>query len=275
MYQEYIQERHHLHMNATQWQSLSQFVKHLGREGIVRAEENEKGWWIEWVDNSPAALARQDALMKMNRSKVDEETRERKFLKEQIERAKRVQSGAGNEEQQQDEGEQRGEKEHLTLRREGTGPIKIGIGFKSQSAAPAADAQETRKDAADTVTPVGAETCADVTPTTLSTGPASTSASAAVPTPKPFGLKLSSNPLRGSSSDSASPATLQRPNPFKSGTSGSGRPSSTSSAQMRTTGSGQSRPALTAAERIMAEEVERKRRRENVGPQPLGKRMRM
>jgi DNA/RNA-binding protein KIN17 len=50
-------------MNATKWVTLTEFVKYLGREGIVRADENEKGWWISWVDNSPKALARQVSLV--------------------------------------------------------------------------------------------------------------------------------------------------------------------------------------------------------------------
>ena len=45
-------------MNATKWLSLSEFVKHLGRTGVVRVEETEKGFFISWIDNSPKALAK-------------------------------------------------------------------------------------------------------------------------------------------------------------------------------------------------------------------------
>lgn len=88
VYQEYIQDKHHLHMNSTKWVTLTDFVKYLGREGIVRADENEKGWWISWIDNSPKALARQAELQKRERADMDEEQRQRKQLKEQIERAR-------------------------------------------------------------------------------------------------------------------------------------------------------------------------------------------
>jgi DNA/RNA-binding protein KIN17 len=74
-------------MNSTRWVSLTEFVKYLGREGIVRAEENEKGWWISWVDNSPKSLARQAESQKRERADMDDEQRQRKQLKEQIERA--------------------------------------------------------------------------------------------------------------------------------------------------------------------------------------------
>ena len=43
-------------MNATRWVTLSEFVKHLGRCGIARVDETEKGWFIAWIDNSPKAL---------------------------------------------------------------------------------------------------------------------------------------------------------------------------------------------------------------------------
>ena len=33
VYQEYISHREHVHMNSTQWETLTEFVKWLGREG--------------------------------------------------------------------------------------------------------------------------------------------------------------------------------------------------------------------------------------------------
>ena len=59
VYQEFIQDRNHLHMNATRWVTLTEFVKHLGRTGVARVDETEKGWFIAWIDNSPKALAKQ------------------------------------------------------------------------------------------------------------------------------------------------------------------------------------------------------------------------
>ncbi|KDQ50482.1 hypothetical protein JAAARDRAFT_41940 [Jaapia argillacea MUCL 33604] len=88
VYQEFIQDRNHLHMNATRWVTLTEFVKHLGRSGIARVDETEKGWFIAWIDNSPKALAKQEASMKKERMTVSDEQRERMLLEEQIERAK-------------------------------------------------------------------------------------------------------------------------------------------------------------------------------------------
>jgi DNA/RNA-binding protein KIN17 len=59
VYQEYISDKSHLHMNSTRWVTLTEFVKHLGRTGVARVDETEKGWFIAWIDNSPQALAKQ------------------------------------------------------------------------------------------------------------------------------------------------------------------------------------------------------------------------
>ena len=45
-------------MNSTRWVTLTEFVKHLGRTGVARVDETEKGWFIAWIDSSPKALAK-------------------------------------------------------------------------------------------------------------------------------------------------------------------------------------------------------------------------
>lgn len=87
VYQEYIQDKNHLHMNATRWVTLAGFVKHLGRSGIARVDETEKGWFLAWIDNSPKALAKQEAALKKERLTMSDEQRERILIAEQIERA--------------------------------------------------------------------------------------------------------------------------------------------------------------------------------------------
>ncbi|KAI8976867.1 domain of Kin17 curved DNA-binding protein-domain-containing protein [Pilobolus umbonatus] len=87
VYQEYIAHKEHIHMNATKWNSLSEFCKQMGREGIFRVDETDRGLHIAWVDNSPKALAKQAAIQKMDRMQKDDEEREQMLLKEQIEKA--------------------------------------------------------------------------------------------------------------------------------------------------------------------------------------------
>ncbi|KIK41192.1 hypothetical protein CY34DRAFT_13193 [Suillus luteus UH-Slu-Lm8-n1] len=96
VYQEFIQDKSHLHMNATRWVTLTEFAKHLGRSGIARVDETEKGWFIAWIDSSPKALAKQEASIKKDRATRDDEQRERTLIAEQIERAK-LEKGASDE----------------------------------------------------------------------------------------------------------------------------------------------------------------------------------
>lgn len=86
-YQEYIANKEHVHMNATRWPSLTEFAKYLGREGICRVEETEKGLHVSWIDNSPEALRRQDAIRKKERQDKGDEEREQRLIREQVARA--------------------------------------------------------------------------------------------------------------------------------------------------------------------------------------------
>ena len=49
----YIGHKEHLHMNATKWLTLTEFIKHLGREGLCVVDETEKGWYITYIDRDP------------------------------------------------------------------------------------------------------------------------------------------------------------------------------------------------------------------------------
>lgn len=87
-YQEYIQNKSHIHMNGTHWKTLSEFIKGLGREGVCRVDEGEKGLFVAWIDNSPEALNRQAAIKKKDRQDKGDEERANQLIAEQIERAK-------------------------------------------------------------------------------------------------------------------------------------------------------------------------------------------
>jgi len=95
VYQEYISAKDHLHMNSTRWVTLTEFVKHLGRSGIARVDETEKGWFLAWIDSSPKALAKAEASLKKDRATTSDEQRERLLIAEQIERAAAESSQAG------------------------------------------------------------------------------------------------------------------------------------------------------------------------------------
>lgn len=197
VYQEYISDKSHLHMNSTRWVTLTEFVKHLGRTGVARVDETEKGWFIAWIDSSPKALAKAEASLKKDRATMSDEQRERQLIAEQIERA------ATEEE---------------------AGP--------SSSSSPPAEEGLKREDGAEKVV------------LSLSAKPAATAA------PVSFG-GFKANPLK----PGANP--LKRPNVLKAlATSGVGDNGDKASANEKK----RSAP-MSAAEKLILEEQERKRRR--------------
>eukprot|EP00794_Sanderia_malayensis_P006100 gene6100-6804_t len=88
VYQEYISDREHTHMNATQWETLTEFVKWLGREGHCVVDETPKGWYITYIDKDPAVIEKQKSLEKKEKMEMDDQEKMNKFLEKQIERAK-------------------------------------------------------------------------------------------------------------------------------------------------------------------------------------------
>lgn len=86
VYQEYIANKDHLHMNATKWLTLSDFVKHLGRCGIAMADETEKGWFVTYIDRSPEVLERQEKMARKEKQDKDDAERQMEFIQQQIER---------------------------------------------------------------------------------------------------------------------------------------------------------------------------------------------
>lgn len=84
-YQQYISDKEHIHMNATKWPSLTEFAKHLGREGLCRVEEAERGLEIAYIDNSAAAVRRKEEIKKQMQG-VDGDV-EAQLLQQQIQRA--------------------------------------------------------------------------------------------------------------------------------------------------------------------------------------------
>lgn len=79
VFQEYIKERDHIHMNGTRWTSLTEFANWLGENGIVTVTESERGVMITYIDKDPETLRRQEleekrALQAQEAAKrVDEE----------------------------------------------------------------------------------------------------------------------------------------------------------------------------------------------------------
>ncbi|KAF8574334.1 zinc finger protein RTS2 [Ramaria rubella] len=133
VYQEYIQDKNHLHMNSTRWVTLTEFVKHLGRSGIARVDETEKGWFLAWVDNSPKALAKQEAAQKKERLTTSDEQRERILIAEQIDRA----AAATSEDQPNDIPSA----EVGLKREEGAEKVVLSLSAKAAASAPSSSSE--------------------------------------------------------------------------------------------------------------------------------------
>jgi DNA/RNA-binding protein KIN17 len=126
-YQEYIRDKDHIHMNATQWPSLTEFAKYLAREGICRVTEEEKGIFIAWIDDSPEALRRREELRNLERVKANDDLMRDRLLKEQEKAARELLKERGEEEKVLD---------HTWERKEGE-TIKLNLGLKRASPKPA------------------------------------------------------------------------------------------------------------------------------------------
>ncbi|KAL8820406.1 MAG: hypothetical protein Q9223_001360 [Gallowayella weberi] len=225
-YQEYISSKEHVHMNATRWPSLTEFAKHLGREGLCRVEDLEKGLHIAWIDNSPENLRRQDAIRKKERQDKGDEEREQALIREQVARAERDATEKALNDAEEEEEEAR------ILKREEGEKIKLNFGVKPKenkdSSPPAASNEEPTK-----------KTSEEQQPHENSKHPIP---AAATPTPTPLPKKTSS-----SSSTKLTPTSKPK-NVFAA----SGRKHALKDPPKR---------PMSEAERIMREEIERKRLR--------------
>ena len=120
VYQEYIHDKEHIHMNATQWETLTDFVKWLGREGHCTVDETEKGWFIAYIDRDPETIMRQEKLARNEKHEFDSEKRRQEFLEKQIklglERAKNIPDPVFTD-----------------LKRDSEDPIKLNLSIASSS----------------------------------------------------------------------------------------------------------------------------------------------
>lgn len=274
VYNEFIQDKHHSHMNATRWVTLSAFVQHLGKSGICHVDQTEKGWHIAWIDNSPNALKRQAEGMKKERQDMDDEQRERKLLNEQIERARRL------EEEKRQNGED-AEEEEANVDIASLQPIKMTIGGASGkgkekeveippvSSLDTAAEEEAKPSNASLEASVSitdaAESSASTSTATQSVADGTTTISTTLPSPSVTSLPPSKpttkiNPLKAMGTSKPNPlkGNALKSNPLKGSSNKKDR-----SVEEASSGGGQQKRPLSNVEMIIQEEIERKKRREN------------
>nr|CAI5821054.1 unnamed protein product [Callosobruchus analis] len=96
VYQEYIRDRDHIHMNGTRWVTLTGFVKWLGATGQCIVDETEEGWYITYIDRSPETVANQERKKKKFKMDKNDEEKQMEFIEKQ---AKLVSEIAGPSEE--------------------------------------------------------------------------------------------------------------------------------------------------------------------------------
>ncbi|KAH7051002.1 domain of Kin17 curved DNA-binding protein-domain-containing protein [Macrophomina phaseolina] len=233
-YQEYIKNKEHIHMNATKWPSLTELGKYLGREGICRVTEDEKGngLCISWIDNSPEALRRQEAIRKKERQEKGDEEREQRIIQEQVEKARA----------EAKEDAIRHDEETQLLRKEGE---KIQLNLK-----PAVTKTPSPPQATGPSPPPAAETQPEASKDAGAAGREDSTATAA-PTKPAFKMGMGSSKPKNVFSSKSNPLAAKKvavkEQPKK----------------------------MSEAERIMKEELERKRLRESGRPNDGAKRQRI
>lgn len=125
VYQEVISDKQHIHMNATHWATLTEFVQYLGKTGKCVVEETERGWFVSYIERDAAILARKEALQRREEAeKVLEEELAQRTEIQRIEAAKALDRAGGTVHTEATKLE-RGDEDR---------PIKVAIGAVAKKA---------------------------------------------------------------------------------------------------------------------------------------------
>lgn len=95
-YNEYIQDKDHVHMNATKFTSLSRFIQHLSREGKIQihgieevSDDTDPGrFQISYIDNSSESITRRKQLESIQENEKSEQDIKLRILERQISSAR-------------------------------------------------------------------------------------------------------------------------------------------------------------------------------------------
>eukprot|EP00884_Botryococcus_braunii_P011436 jgi/Botrbrau1/20293/Bobra.31_1s0071.1 len=120
VYNEFIADRHHIHMNSTKWYTLTDFVKFLGREGLCKVDETPKGWFISLIHRDPVEEIEEQKRLARRKAEKTEEERVAAAIEEQAERA-RLQADPEAQVKEED-----GATEFK--REEDAGPLRLALG---------------------------------------------------------------------------------------------------------------------------------------------------
>lgn len=138
-------------------------MAYLGKEGICKVEETDKGLHVAWIDNSPETLRKREALLKKERQDKGDEEREQKAIRQQVERAQRQAAEREREKKEEEE-----DVEEKMLQREEGEKVKLDFGLKGKT-------EEATSTSAGTGTGTAADTSAITTESAAADLPADSS----------------------------------------------------------------------------------------------------
>jgi DNA/RNA-binding protein KIN17 len=96
VYQEVIQDKQHIHMNATHWTTLTDFVQYLGKTGKCVVDEDERGWYVTYIERDASVLERQENMQRrLEAEKAAEEAQAQRMEIQRIEAAKALDRAGG------------------------------------------------------------------------------------------------------------------------------------------------------------------------------------
>lgn len=82
IYREVISDRHHIHMNATTWSTLSNFVTYLGKSGKCEVDQVDDDWYVRFID--PNAQSLQHLSSRRAVLELEDEERDRRLISQQM-----------------------------------------------------------------------------------------------------------------------------------------------------------------------------------------------
>ncbi|CDU19975.1 uncharacterized protein PY17X_1335500 [Plasmodium yoelii] len=88
VYTNMISDKTHIHMNATVWVTLTDFVLYLGKTGKCKIEQTERGWYLEYIDREK--IEREKAFNKKKKIEYSYEEMKEKKINQVIEEAKKT-----------------------------------------------------------------------------------------------------------------------------------------------------------------------------------------
>lgn len=115
VYQEYISDKNHVHMNSTRWVTLTGFVKWLGKTGKCVVDETEQGWYITYIDRDPETIMKEQKKLKKQKMEKDDEERNLQFIEKQAKLAQEKEALKEPQEEKKSELVRNNEEEILKL----------------------------------------------------------------------------------------------------------------------------------------------------------------